>query len=74
MRTAFNWSLELEFVARYIGKLKGNFRAFFVIFSSFLGVFCVVWYPRVHAESLYIPHILESGLWLHRSVFKICAR
>ena len=74
MRTAFNWSLELEFVARYIGKLKGDFRAFFVVFSSFLGVFCAVWHPCVHAEFIAIPGVLGIGLWLHRSEFKICAR
>lgn len=50
MRTAFNWSLELEFIARYIGKLKGNYRAYFVVFSSFLGGFYVVWFLCIYAE------------------------
>ena len=74
MRTAFNWSLELEFIACYIGKLKGNFRAFFVVFSSFLGVFCVVEVSYIYSEYPYIYGFLESGLWLHLSEFKIYAR
>ena len=74
MRIAFNWSLELEFVARDIGKLKGVFRAFFVVFFFFSGCFFVVWYPCSHAETPDIVGISESGLWLHRSEFKICAR